>query len=499
MKSKRLRPILAALMLLFATSANAQTTETNSQLAGTSWQLVKFEGGDDTRLTPDDKGKYTIALANDDSVSVRIDCNHGHGIWKSSGPPQLEFGPLALTRAMCPAAPLTDRIPRDWQYVRSYILKDGHLFLSLMADAGIYEFEPMASESPSAAVTGTATYRERMALPPDAVFEATLEDVSKADAPAQAISRTRKEDPGNPPFAFEIPYNPPEIDPTHTYSVRARITSNNELLFTTTQNYPVLTGGNQNQVTLLLQRSTGAPAVSSTQETSISGLPATFVGTLPCADCPGIRYQLNLLADHTFIFRTTYENRNSSFREDGTWLLANDGKILVLQTQKHTRQQFALLNEQTLRQLDANAKQIESKLNYDLRRAPHFLPIEQPGHTSGQAALENTHWKLTRLGQTPLSDSPQQEPYVVLDPANQHVSGSGGCNRITGTYKLKGNELTFSRMVATMMACMQGMDTERKFLKTLGDVTSWKITGHTLQMFDDNQNAIAEFEAVQTR
>jgi len=367
-----------------------------------------------------------------------------------------------------------------------------------MADAGIYEFEPMASESPSAAVTGTATYRERMALPPDAVFEATLEDVSKADAPAQVISRTRKEHPGNPPFAFEIPYAPSEIDPTHTYSVRARITSNDELLFTTTQNYPVLTGGNQNPVTLLVQRSTGAPAVSSTQETSISGLPATFVGTLPCADCPGIRYQLNLLADHTFISRMTYEDRNSSFREDGTWQLANDGKILVLQTQKQARQQFALLNEQTLRQLDANGKQIESKLNYDLKRAPHFLPIEQAGHASGQAALENTHWKLTRLGQTPLSDSTQQEPYLVLEP-NQQVSGSGGCNRITGTYKLKGNELTFSRMVATMMACMQGMETENKFLKTLGDVTSWKITGHTLHLFDDNKSAIAEFEAIPTK
>jgi hypothetical protein len=29
---------------------------------------------------------------------------------------------------------------------------------------------------------GTAAYRERMALPPSAAFEATLEDVSRADA-----------------------------------------------------------------------------------------------------------------------------------------------------------------------------------------------------------------------------------------------------------------------------------------------------------------------------
>lgn len=229
----------------------------------------------------------------------------------------------------------------------------------------------------------------------------------------------------------------------------------------------------------------------------ISGLPATFMGTLPCADCPGIRYQLNLLANHTFISRMTYEDRNSSLREDGSWQLANDGKVLVLQTKKQTREQFALLDEQTLRMLDRDGNEIESKLNYDLKRAPNFLPIGQTGHSSRQAALENTRWKLTRLGQKSLMDSPQQEPYLVLDRANQHVSGSGGCNRITGSYKLKGNELTFSRMVATMMACMQGMDTEKKFLKALGDVTSWKITGHTLQVFDDNQNPVAEFKAVQ--
>jgi hypothetical protein len=36
-----------------------------------------------------------------------------------------------------------------WPYIRSYVMKDGHLFLSLMADGGIYEFEP-AEPSPQA-------------------------------------------------------------------------------------------------------------------------------------------------------------------------------------------------------------------------------------------------------------------------------------------------------------------------------------------------------------
>ena len=112
-------------------------------LGGTSWQLVKFQGGDGKVLRPDDKSKYTIAFGNDGVVSLRIDCNRGRGAWKSPGRNQLEFGLLALTRAMCPPGSLHDHIVKQWGFVRSYVIKDGHLYLSLMADGGIYEFEPL--------------------------------------------------------------------------------------------------------------------------------------------------------------------------------------------------------------------------------------------------------------------------------------------------------------------------------------------------------------------
>ena len=52
---------------------------------------------------------------------------------------------LALTRAACPPGSLHDQIVKQWGNIRSYVLKDGHLFLSLMADGGIYEFEPIGS------------------------------------------------------------------------------------------------------------------------------------------------------------------------------------------------------------------------------------------------------------------------------------------------------------------------------------------------------------------
>ena len=143
--SRLVIPLLGTILLLAGCGAFAPTPPQSAtpSLGGTSWQLVKFQGSDDKTLTPDDKAKYTIAFNTDGSLSARIDCNRGRGTWKSSGASQLQLSPLALTRAMCPPGSLHDRIVKDWNFVRSYIIKDGHLFLSLMADGGIYEFESM--------------------------------------------------------------------------------------------------------------------------------------------------------------------------------------------------------------------------------------------------------------------------------------------------------------------------------------------------------------------
>ena len=146
----RLFAALAIMLALTASRVAAQskpgTAPANTPaFAGRSWQLVKFQFGDGTTLTPDDRTKYTIQFVTGGRLTAQLDCNRGRGSWKSSGPNQVQFGPLALTRAMCPAGSLHDQIVKQWNYIRSYVMKDGHLFLSLMADGGIYEFEPQVS------------------------------------------------------------------------------------------------------------------------------------------------------------------------------------------------------------------------------------------------------------------------------------------------------------------------------------------------------------------
>src|SRR4051794_13005809 len=121
-----------------------------------------------------------------------------------------------------------------------------------MATASLLAIAIAASAQAPLAVTGTATYRERMALPPGAVFEATIEDVSRADAPAITIASTRMESPGNPPFQFSIAFDPKKIIASHTYVARARITEGKTILFTSTERHQVLTQGHGSEISMML-------------------------------------------------------------------------------------------------------------------------------------------------------------------------------------------------------------------------------------------------------
>ena len=97
---------------------------------------------DDTTSVPDDPSKYTLTFGADGTAQIVADCNRGTGSWKSESASQLEFGVIAATQAMCPPDSLHDTYMKQFEWVRSYVIEGGHLFLSTMADGSIIEFEP---------------------------------------------------------------------------------------------------------------------------------------------------------------------------------------------------------------------------------------------------------------------------------------------------------------------------------------------------------------------
>lgn len=104
-------------------------------------------------------------------------------------------------------------------------------------------------------VTGTVSYLQRIALPPNAVIEVQLLDVSQADAPAKVIAE-KKITLGNRqvPIAFELPYETAQVDAKHKYAVSAQILVDGELRFISDRTYKVLTAGNPSHVEMILKQ-----------------------------------------------------------------------------------------------------------------------------------------------------------------------------------------------------------------------------------------------------
>ena len=113
--------------------------------------------------------------------------------------------------------------------------------------------EVPSGREPNASVSGTVTYRERLALTADAMVIVDLRDVSYADGPAPLIARQTISGPGQVPIKFKIEYSRQDIDSRNRYSISARIVeSNGRLAFTNDTAYEVITHGNPDKVDMLL-------------------------------------------------------------------------------------------------------------------------------------------------------------------------------------------------------------------------------------------------------
>jgi len=228
----------------------------------------------------------------------------------------------------------------------------------------------------AASITGSATYLERIALPPDATFEAVVEDVSRMDAPAQVIGRVSFMPAGQVPIKFEVPYVESQVQQNHRYNVRARILQDGQLIYTTTQAHPVLTQGGGTTADMMVMKRMTPPAARS----------------------------------------------------------------------------------------------------------------DRP--------LTDTQWRLVELHGGPVKKVGEQPPpSLLLQSDGQRLTGSGGCNRMTGSYQLNGQSITFGKVASTMMACVDGMEQETAFFKALDQTRAWKVQGDALELLDASATTIARFVA----
>ena len=109
--------------------------------------------------------------------------------------------------------------------------------------------------------------------------------------------------------------------------------------------------------------------------------------------------------------------------------------------------------------------------------------------------LKGTRWALMRLGEQPVTISEQgREAYLVLSSVEDRLVGYAGCNRISGPFTSKNDQLTFGEIIATRMFC-EDMPTETALLAAMKSTARWRISGSQLQLIDADQQPLATFEA----
>lgn len=101
-----------------------------------------------------------------------------------------------------------------------------------------------------------------------------------------------------------------------------------------------------------------------------------YSGVTPCADCSGIDTKLMLNTDtlgapSTYKLKLTYQGRDTSFTEDGTWTTHElNGEDIITLTPKGKEQttSYMVLNNSQIRQLDGDLQPIPTSMPFTLTK-----------------------------------------------------------------------------------------------------------------------------------
>jgi heat shock protein HslJ len=159
-----LAPIFLSCLVLVGCQNSAKTVNSQSHskpktlnktnpLQATHWQLLEFQSMDDQQgsTKPATPNTYELILQLNGNYLLNLPCYQASGNWSvTPGSNQqqgsISFSQFRTTHAKCSAKEETslDRsLMSQMQFIRSYTLKEDKLYLSLMADGGIYSWKKL--------------------------------------------------------------------------------------------------------------------------------------------------------------------------------------------------------------------------------------------------------------------------------------------------------------------------------------------------------------------
>ena len=342
--------------------------------------------------------------------------------------------------------------------------------IRILGCAGLASILALSAMADDGRLTGTATYRERMALPPGAVFEVVLQDVSRADAPAANLGEYRRVDPGAPPFRFEIPYDPARIRPEGTYAVQAMVWVDGSLRFITDTVEPVLTRGGGTDVDLLMvgvgrDGATAGPlrprarAASSPASGQIRGYVTYADGGPQFTDCAS--------------------GRQMRLSESGDYP-ALEHAFLAAGAEPGGRLMASFLGRVPEGGSDAGEVKVERFLG--------VWPEEGCDRAAtGGKSLEKSSWRILQIGELDLSgaDAARMPLIRFLAEDRLRYAAGVGCNQLVGVVEINGSAVKFGPAASTMMACPPPLDAWEKAIGgMLERAVSWRGGSETLELLD---------------
>lgn len=181
-----------------------------------------------------------------------------------------------------------------------------------------------------------------------------------------------------------------------------------------------------------------------------------YGGTIPCASCEGIVYNLDLKEDSTYTSEMVYLGEDvKPYAEAGKYYYINEHVIAL---QKDTNlPSFIQVEEKRLRMLSGDTQIIQGDLAdmYILKEGKAEVPKQEAKPTVVINTL-NGKWVLKSLSGRDVSaaDFARELPYMDFNPKEKRMSGYDGCNRTGGDYTIEGNTLKFGGLFSTKMACI---------------------------------------------
>ena len=103
------------------------------------------------------------------------------------------------------------------------------------------------------------------------------------------------------------------------------------------------------------------------------------------------------------------------------------------------------------------------------------LACSPPGADTANGGLAFTSWTVISIDGQPTA--PARVGPTMTFAADGTVSGSGGCNQYTGTFRTEGDRIAFGQVSSTLMGCDgQRGQAEALFLKALDGAANWRQT-----------------------